>query len=501
MTKEKYMALADFQTLWSDKLKTYIFGTYATKTALQQEANRATLAEAQLASGTLYPVNMDTITPSSTFIKNNVLGINGVIYRAKNATSNLPVTLVTQDGAFVYHEINGHKSYVVDDPELNSDWEIWTDASMEYWRESLDNALSDEITNRQSAVANERNRAMQAETNLAAGTLYPVDADSITLNSTFQKNAVLGINGVMYRAKNTTSELPVTLVTQDGAFVYHEINGHKAYVVADPTVNSDWEVWTDSSMEYWRESFDAALDAEAVARIAGDNGIKNIIGVETDYEFVDLGLPSGTLWAKCNIGATEETGYGGFWQYGKGAADFFETAGEDMYAGKEDPLSLQYDAAAQVMGNPWHMPTKAQFEELIANTTYTWETNFNGSGVGGAKFTAANGNYIFLPASGVPYDDGTIDDRNNLGSYMSSTPADGVTGNPYWWWYLDLSTQRSPRIHVEATTGEYAGMSVRGVKSTIKSLLDTKLSLASTITYNGTTYTVQQLLEKVASLM
>lgn len=45
------------------------------------------------------------------------------------------------------------------------------------------------------------------------------------------------------------------------------------------------------------------------------------------------------------------------------------------------------------------------------------------------------------------------------------------------------------------------GLSVRAVKSTIKSLLDTKLSLASTITYNGTTYTVQQLLEKVASLM
>jgi len=199
-------------------------------------------------------------------------------------------------------------------------------------------------------------------------------------------------------------------------------------------------------------------DAEAQAGIAQ---VASAIGMEPIY--VDLGLPSGTLWAKCNLGATEETGYGGFWQYGKGARDFFETAGEDMYTGKEDPLSLQYDAAAQVMGNPWHMPTKAQFEELIANTTYTWETNFNGSGVGGAKFTAANGNYIFLPASGMPYNDGTIDDRNYLGSYMSSTPADGVTENPYWWWYLDLSTYRSPRIHIENTTGEFAGLSVRGV--------------------------------------
>ena len=212
--------------------------------------------------------------------------------------------------------------------------------------------------------------------------------------------------------------------------------------------------------------------------------LSSAIGIDTDVEFVDLGLPSGTLWAKCNIGATVETNYGGFYQYGKGAADFFETAGEEMYSGKENPLSLQYDAAAQIMGTPWHLPTKAQIEELIANTTYTWETNFNGSGVGGVKFAATNGNYIFLPASGLPYADGDIDERNDLGSYLSSTPADGTTENPYWWWSLELSTSRNPRIHVEAITGEYAGLSVRGViDKTILNMLADKADKTELPTY------------------
>ena len=46
------------------------------------------------------------------------------------------------------------------------------------------------------------------------------------------------------------------------------------------------------------------------------------------------------------------------------------------------------------------MPTRAQIEELTANTTYQWVTNYNGSGINGDLFTAQNGNSIFLPAAG-----------------------------------------------------------------------------------------------------
>ena len=114
---------------------------------------------------------------------------------------------------------------------------------------------------------------------------------------------------------------------------------------------------------------------------------------------VDLGLPSGLLWAQCNVGATKETDYGNFYEYGAGATQYNPDSHID-YRGEENPLDATKDTATQVMGAAWHIPTIEQFNELIANTTYTWQTDFNGSGINGAKFTAVNGNYIFFPAAG-----------------------------------------------------------------------------------------------------
>lgn len=135
---------------------------------------------------------------------------------------------------------------------------------------------------------------------------------------------------------------------------------------------------------------------------------------------VDLGLPSGLLWAKCNVGATKETDYGNFYEYGAGATQYNPDSHID-YRGEENPLDATKDTATQVMGAAWHMPTIEQFNELIANTTYTWQTDFNGSGINGAKFTAVNGNYIFFPAAGY------YSGLNNLyeGTYailLSATP-------------------------------------------------------------------------------
>lgn len=121
MTKARYMALADFQTIWTNQIKPKIPDI----------------------SGALYPVNVNTLTPSSTFVKNAVIGINGVIYRAKQATSHYPVVLVTQDGAFVVNTTaNGKIAFVVSDPTIHQDWEMWTDAAIEYWVESLNAALA-----------------------------------------------------------------------------------------------------------------------------------------------------------------------------------------------------------------------------------------------------------------------------------------------------------------------------------------------------------------------
>lgn len=83
-----------------------------------------------------------------------------------------------------------------------------------------------------------------------AGALLPVDISTLTPASTFQKNAVIGIGGVLYRAKRATASMPLTMVVSDGKFVIHEVNGQKAFVVQDMTVNADWEVWMDAGMAY-----------------------------------------------------------------------------------------------------------------------------------------------------------------------------------------------------------------------------------------------------------
>lgn len=83
-----------------------------------------------------------------------------------------------------------------------------------------------------------------------AGALLPVDISTLTPASTFPKNAVIGIGGVLYRAKRATASMPLTMVVSDGKFVIHEVNGQKAFVVQDMTVNADWDVWMDAGLSY-----------------------------------------------------------------------------------------------------------------------------------------------------------------------------------------------------------------------------------------------------------
>lgn len=146
------------------------------------------------------------------------------------------------------------------------------------------------------------------------------------------------------------------------------------------------------------------------------------------HEYVDLGLPSGTLWATMNVGASSETDYGNYYMYGMGSKTYDST--DTPYAGTEDPLDLTKDTARVVWGGDWHMPTRAQMQELTANTTYQWVENYQGSGINGGTFTATNGAVLFIPAAGY-WSNGS---QNNVGSdgyYWGSSPngsrdADGL---------------------------------------------------------------------------
>ena len=141
------------------------------------------------------------------------------------------------------------------------------------------------------------------------------------------------------------------------------------------------------------------------------------------HEYVDLGLPSGTKWATMNVGASSPTDYGNYYQYGKGADDYSVTSGQSKYSGTENPLALSADTANQVWGGQWHMPTLTQVNELFNETTCSLTTV---NGIYGAKLTAQNDNYIFIPAAGR-YDGNVL---GNVGKHVyvwTSTPRENYT--------------------------------------------------------------------------
>lgn len=148
-------------------------------------------------------------------------------------------------------------------------------------------------------------------------------------------------------------------------------------------------------------------------------GTKFTIEEIPEHDFVDLGLPSGTLWATMNVGATSPTEYGDYYMYGMGSKTYDNT--DTPYDGTENPLDLTKDTARQVWGGDWHMPTKAQLQELTANTTYQWATDYEGSGINGGTFTATNGAVLFLPAAGYWYGGGQLD-IGDYGGYWGSSP-------------------------------------------------------------------------------
>ena len=164
------------------------------------------------------------------------------------------------------------------------------------------------------------------------------------------------------------------------------------------------------------------------------------------HEYVDLGLPSGTLWATCNVGANSPEEYGDYFAWG-------ETQPKDVY----NWSTYQYyedDAAATNWGNEWRMPAKEEWQELLDNTTNKWTTQ---NGVNGRLFTGSNGNSLFLPATGFRWDD----DLNYAGSY-----------GYYWSSSLDTDSQNDAWLFdlYSDYYGMYSlyrgyGLSVRAVRS------------------------------------
>lgn len=160
------------------------------------------------------------------------------------------------------------------------------------------------------------------------------------------------------------------------------------------------------------------------------------------YLYADLGLPSGTKWAKVNLGAFLPYETGGYYSWGNAYShqSYFYWSTYTFCSHKDDDgnfingnsmsflnkytipdefyegswynskrefigdnlreIELIDDAANRSFGSNWRIPSSKQFQELIDCCEIEWESDYSGTGVQGYRFTGPNGNSIFLPAAG-----------------------------------------------------------------------------------------------------
>ena len=142
-----------------------------------------------------------------------------------------------------------------------------------------------------------------------------------------------------------------------------------------------------------------------------------MMGQAATHDYVDLGLPSMTLWATCNVGATTPEGYGSYFAWGETATKKTYSWSNYKYCSSASSATMEmvgeewncwghagYDAALASWGGDWYMPRVSQMLELVECCRFEATTS---NGVKGMKVTGPNGNSIFLPCAGYKYDSKT----------------------------------------------------------------------------------------------
>jgi hypothetical protein len=217
-----------------------------------------------------------------------------------------------------------------------------------------------------------------------------------------------------------------------GSSITGDVNGDQEVNIAD--INAVIDIILSGSGNLTA----ADVNKDGEINIADVNAIIDLIlgggAPQDNHEYVDLGLPSGTLWATCNVGANSPEQYGDYFAWGEtvpkevytwetykwcnGTWDSLTKYNFQNYYGTVDnknELEPADDAAQANWGLSWQMPTKAQQDELHEHCNWQWTTM---NGVNGYLGTGPSGKTLFLPAAG--YKDGTrIVSEGEFGYYWS----------------------------------------------------------------------------------
>ena len=153
-------------------------------------------------------------------------------------------------------------------------------------------------------------------------------------------------------------------------------------------------------------------------------------------DFIDLELPSGLLWGKCNLMAKKSYEYGYYFRWGdpNGRAygnnstwsgiNYSNTPAGQLGAYQNIPVDETYDAARKILGYPWRMPTKQEWNELINNTTNVVINNYKETGIKVCvAISKINGNEIIFPYNGRFWTDTNMNDVGSSVFLWSSSYA------------------------------------------------------------------------------
>lgn len=197
------------------------------------------------------------------------------------------------------------------------------------------------------------------------------------------------------------------------------------------------------------------------------------------HEYVDLGLPSGTLWATMNVGASTPEECGDYFSWGEttpreGEDPYWtnyqwsvnkwntmtkyctnSSQGYNGFVDGKTELDPEDDVATVNWGSKWQMPSKAQMEELRTKCTWQWTTS---NGVKGYLVKSkSNGASLFMPVTDY-YSNGQIYNAGYLGYYWTRTLHETTSYKAYYLFFYSSS-------NLECTYGErYSGFAVRAVR-------------------------------------
>ncbi len=202
-------------------------------------------------------------------------------------------------------------------------------------------------------------------------------------------------------------------------------------------------------------------------------------GVAEEVPWVDLGLPTGTLWAAYNVGATAPEEAGDYFAWGEtkpksdyswdtykygGYSTLTKYCTNGIYGTVDDKIILDVsdDAATANWGSDWRMPTKKEMEELAVECTWTWTKNYNSTGVAGyivSSKAAGNTNAIFLPAASFRH---ATDEPSSIGSYgyYWCSSLDAENNEPSRAWNFTIYSGSNNDIE---SNNRYYGLSIRAV--------------------------------------